>query len=68
MCLRCTARIACAFCALRHESQGDAMNEQRNLDVEVKALVVRAQAYLCALPLELVIEAMRPLPVSAPGR
>ena len=29
----------------------------------VKALIVRAQAYLCALPLEHVIETMRPLPI-----
>ena len=29
----------------------------------VKTLIVRAQAYLCALPLALVVETMRPLPV-----
>jgi purine-binding chemotaxis protein CheW len=37
------------------------MNEHPRLSV--KTLVVRAQAYLCALPLEHVIETMRPLPV-----
>src|SRR5215475_13442189 len=39
------------------------MSERSNSNALVKTLVVRAQAYLCALPLELVIEAMRPLPV-----
>ena len=33
------------------------------VSVPVKTLVVRAQAYLCALPLELLVETMRPLPV-----
>ena len=37
------------------------MNEQPS--ATVKTLVVRAQAYLCALPLGLVIETMRPLPI-----
>src|SRR5580698_7352847 len=37
------------------------MSDQTN--AVVKTLVVRAQAYLCALPLSLVIEAMRPLPI-----
>jgi purine-binding chemotaxis protein CheW len=32
-------------------------------DSIVKTLVVRAQAYLCALPLHVVIETMRPLPI-----
>ena len=39
------------------------MSEQPKSNAVVKTLVVRAQAYLCALPLELVIEAMRPLPI-----
>ena len=39
------------------------MSERSNSNAFVRTLVVRAQAYLCALPLELVIEAMRPLPV-----
>jgi purine-binding chemotaxis protein CheW len=39
------------------------MNERLKSSAVVKTLVVRAQAYLCALPLEVVIEAMRPLPV-----
>ncbi len=43
------------------------MNEQSKSNAMVKTLVVRAQAYLCALPLELVIEAMRPLPVEPLG-
>jgi purine-binding chemotaxis protein CheW len=37
------------------------MTEQANS--VVKTLVVRAQAYLCALPLHAVIETMRPLPI-----
>ena len=37
------------------------MSKQSN--TAVKTLVVRAQAYLCALPLERVIETMRPLPI-----
>jgi purine-binding chemotaxis protein CheW len=37
------------------------MSQQQN--TAVKTLVVRAQAYLCALPLEMVIETMRPLPI-----
>jgi purine-binding chemotaxis protein CheW len=48
-------------------SQACAMNEQSKSNAMVKTLVVRAQAYLCALPLELVIEAMRPLPVEPLG-
>jgi purine-binding chemotaxis protein CheW len=41
------------------------MSEQPSAVVKAvpKTLVVRAQAYLCALPLELVVETMRPLPV-----
>jgi purine-binding chemotaxis protein CheW len=37
------------------------MTEQTNS--VVKTLVVRAQAYLCALPLHVVTETMRPLPI-----
>jgi purine-binding chemotaxis protein CheW len=43
------------------------MSEQRNSDAVVRTLVVRAHAYLCALPLSLVIEAMRPLPIEPLG-
>ncbi len=39
------------------------MSKQVSTNAAIKTLVVRAQAYLCALPLELVIEAMRPLPI-----
>src|SRR5215475_7688110 len=39
------------------------MSERSNSNALVKTLVVRAQAYLCALPLNLVIETMRPLPI-----
>jgi purine-binding chemotaxis protein CheW len=39
------------------------MSEQSKSSAVIKTLVVRAQAYLCALPLEVVIEAMRPLPI-----
>jgi purine-binding chemotaxis protein CheW len=35
----------------------------KQADSVVKTLVVRAQAYLCALPLHVVIETMRPLPI-----
>jgi purine-binding chemotaxis protein CheW len=51
----------CCASAIADEKQGNAMSEQTN--AVVKTLVVRAQAYLCALPLGLVVETMRPLPV-----
>jgi purine-binding chemotaxis protein CheW len=54
------AELRFVFCATRIARQ-NAMSEQAN--TVVKSLIVRAQAYLCALPLERVVETMRPLPV-----
>jgi purine-binding chemotaxis protein CheW len=39
------------------------LQRSEHSSTSVKTLIVRAQAYLCALPLEHVIETMRPLPI-----